>query len=118
MGHDQEGRRGLNEVVPGTSVFPLSETGVLKNSTVLCYSISHVQFFAIPWTVAHQASPSMEFPRQEYWRGMPRPSLGDLPDPGIEPVSLKSLASARGSFTTSAILENMKNIFILFGFSK
>ena len=37
----------------------------LKNSTVLCYSISHVQFFAIPWTVAHQASLSMEFPRQE-----------------------------------------------------
>ena len=38
-------------------------------------------------TVAHQASPSMEFSRQEYWSGLPFPSLGDLPDPGIEPGS-------------------------------
>ena len=40
---------------------------------------------AIPWTVAHQASLSMEFSRQEYWSGLPFPSPGDLPDPGIEP---------------------------------
>ena len=40
------------------------------------------------WTVAHQAPLSMGFPRQEYWSGLPFPSLGDLPDPGIEPVSL------------------------------
>ena len=40
-----------------------------------------------PWTVAHQAPPSMGFSRQEYWSGMPFPSLGDLPDPGIEPAS-------------------------------
>ena len=39
------------------------------------------------WTVAHQASPSMGFSRQEYWSGLPFPSPGDLPDPGIEPVS-------------------------------
>ena len=38
-----------------------------------------------PWTVAHQASPSMGFSRQEYWSGLPFPSPGDLPDPGIEP---------------------------------
>ena len=37
-GHDQEGRRGLNEVVPGTSVFPLSETGVLGAGQVAWYS--------------------------------------------------------------------------------
>ena len=36
------------------------------------------------WTVAHQAPPSMGFPRQEYWSGLPFPSPGDLPDPGIE----------------------------------
>ena len=36
------------------------------------------------WTVAHQALPSMEFSRQEYWSGLPFPSPGDLPDPGIE----------------------------------
>ena len=37
--------------------------------------------------VAHQASPSMEFSRQEYWSGLPFSSPGDLPDPGIEPGS-------------------------------
>ena len=41
----------------------------------------------IPWTVAHQAPLSMEFSRQEYWNGLPFPSPGDLPDPGIEPGS-------------------------------
>ena len=40
-----------------------------------------------PWTVAHQASPSMGFSRQEYWSGLPFPSPGDLPHPGIEPRS-------------------------------
>jgi len=38
-----------------------------------------------PWTVACQAPPSMGFSRQEYWNGLPFPSPGDLPDPGIEP---------------------------------
>ena len=42
---------------------------------------------AIPWTVAYQASLSMGFSRQEYWNGLPFPSPGDLPDPGIEPRS-------------------------------
>ena len=40
---------------------------------------------ATPWTVAHQAPPSMGFSRQEYWSGVPFPSPGDLPNPGIEP---------------------------------
>ena len=47
-------------------------------------SFSRVWLFATPWTVAHQASPSMEFSRQEYWSGFLFPSPGDLPDPGIE----------------------------------
>ena len=42
---------------------------------------------ATPWTVAHHASLSMGFPRQEYWNGLPFPSPGDLPNPGIEPGS-------------------------------
>ena len=60
-----------------------------------------VQLFATPWTVAHQTPLSMEFSRQEYWSGLPFPSLGHLPDPGIEPTSLASLALA-GRFFTSA----------------
>ena len=39
-----------------------------------------------PWTVAHQAPPSMGFSRQEYWSGLPFPSPEDLPDPGIEAI--------------------------------
>ena len=50
-------------------------------------SLSRVQVFATPWTVAHHAPPSMKFSRQEYWSGLPFPSPGDLPDPGIEPGS-------------------------------
>jgi len=44
-----------------------------------------VQLFAIPWTIAYQALPSVEFSRQEYWSGLPFPSPGDLPDLGSEP---------------------------------
>ena len=50
-------------------------------------SFSHVQLFAIPWTAVYQASLSMGFSRQEDWSGLPFPSPGDLPDPGIEPRS-------------------------------
>ena len=49
-----------------------------------------VLFFATPWTVAHQAPLSMGFFRQECWSGLPFPPPGDLPDPGIEPMSLSS----------------------------
>ena len=50
-------------------------------------SLSMVQLFVTPWTIAHQASLSMEFSRQEYWSGLPFPSPVDLPDPGIKPGS-------------------------------
>ena len=49
--------------------------------------LSRVQLFETPWTVAYQAPPSMGFSRLEYWSGVPFPSPGDLPDPGIEPGS-------------------------------
>ena len=45
------------------------------------------KFLQPPWTVAHQAPQSVGFSRQEYWSGLPFPSSGDLPDPGIEPCS-------------------------------
>ena len=47
-------------------------------------SLTHIGPFATPWTVAHQAPLSMGFSRQEYWSGLPLPSPGCLPDPGIE----------------------------------
>ena len=50
-------------------------------------SLSRVGLFASPWTVAYQALRSMGFSRQEYWSGLPFPSPGDLPNPGIEPGS-------------------------------
>ena len=53
-----------------------------------------VRLFAIAWTIAYQASLTMEFSRQEYQSGLPFPPPGDLPDPGIEPTSLASQADA------------------------
>ena len=57
----------------------------------------HVQLFATLWTVAYQAPQSMEFFRQEFWSGLSFPSLGDLPDPGIEPRSPALQADALAS---------------------
>ena len=50
-------------------------------------SLSRVRLFVTLWIVAHQAPPPMGFSRQEYWSGLPFPSPGELPDPGIEPRS-------------------------------
>ena len=64
-------------------------------------SLSRVRLFATLWTVAGQAPLSVEFSRQENWRGLPFPTLGDLLDPGIEPASLASPALASRFFTTA-----------------
>ena len=53
-----------------------------------------VQLFETPWTIAHQAPLSMGLSRQESWSGLPFPSPGDLPDPGIEPWSPALLADS------------------------
>ena len=68
-------------------------------------AFSCVQLFVIPWTVTHQTPLSMGFSRQEYLTGLPCPPPGDLPDPGIEPVSLASPAVAGGFFITSTTCE-------------
>ena len=73
---------------------------------VLCaQSLSHVQLFAAPWTVACQAPLFMEFSRQEHWSMLPFPTPGDLPDLGLERASLASPALAGGFFTTSTTWE-------------
>ena len=66
---------------------------------------SHVRLFVTPWTVVCQAPLSMGFSRQGYWRGLPCPPPGDLPNPGIEPTSLMSPALAGWFFTTNATWE-------------
>ena len=66
---------------------------------------SCVQLFAILWTAALQTALPMGFSRQELWSGLPFPSPGDLPNPGIEPTSLTSPALAGGFFTTSTTWE-------------
>ena len=53
---------------------------------------SRVSLLVAPWTVAHQAPLSMGFSRREYWSGLPFPPPGDLPDAGIQPMSLMSPA--------------------------
>ena len=58
-----------------------SSSGTLSEAK----SLSRVRLFVTPWTVAYQAPLSMGFSRQEYWSGLPFPSPGDLPNPGIEP---------------------------------
>ena len=71
---------------------------------------SHIQLFETAWTVVHQAPLFMGFSRQEYWSGLSFPSPEDLPNAGIEPMSLMSLelaslAFTHGYFTTSTIWE-------------
>ena len=58
-----------------------------------------------PWALAYQAPLSMGFSSQEYWTGLPCPPPGDLPNPGIEPISLMSPALVGQFFTTSATWE-------------
>ena len=74
---------------------------IVENQTYMCVcALSRVRLFVTPWTVAHQAPLSMGFSRQDYWSKLPFPSLGDHPNPGIEPGSLVSVALAGDFFTT------------------
>ena len=64
----------------------IAQVGVkLRRRKVKVKSLSCGLLFATPWTVAYQAPPSMGFSRQKYWSGLPFPTPGDLPDPGIKP---------------------------------
>ena len=67
---------------------------------VFAQSLTSVQLFAAPWTVAQQAPMSIEFSWQEYWSRLPFPTPGDSPNSGIEPASLASPALTGVFFTT------------------
>ena len=79
-------------------------------------SLSCIRLLATPWTAAHQAPQSVGFSRQEYWSGLPFPSPGDLPNPGIEPESPALQADASLSepparlFSKSVILSRGSNL--------
>ena len=83
----------------------------MDESEVKVKLLSRVRLFETPWTVACHAPLSMEFSRQEYWSGVPIP--GDLPNPGIQPVSLASPALAGGFFTTSTTWEALPFLILL-----
>ena len=82
--------------------------------------LSHVRLLAIPWTVAYQVLPSVEFSRQEYWSGLPFPSPGDRPNPGNEPKSPALQADASLSeppgkpYDSSYVLENKVCVYYIF----
>ena len=81
----------LSDLVHSVSQAPVSSTSLAQTQMhsflLKVKSLSRVQLFATPWTVAYQAPPTLGFSRQEYWSGLPFPSPGDLPDPGIKPGS-------------------------------
>ena len=79
---------------------------------------SHIQLFLTLWTVAHQALLSMRFSRQEYWSGLSCPPSGDIPNPGMEPVSLTSPALADGFLTTSTTWEALSYVYIFIYYFK
>ena len=80
--------------------------------TLFTQSFSHVLLFGTPWTVACQAPLSMEVFRQEYWSELPLPIPGDLPQPGIKPSSLVSLALA-GRFFNSELPRKPHHVHII-----
>ena len=90
--------------MPG-ALRPCENLMLLGKYTCILSHFSHVQLLATLWTIALQAPLLMGFSRQEYWNGLPCPPSRDLPDPGIEPMSLMSPAWAGGFFTTSATWE-------------
>ena len=71
-----------------SSLLPHYLPFIFPNIHIIHSYYSLVDSFAAAWIAAFQAPLSMEFPKQEYWNGLPFPFLGDLPSPGIKPTSL------------------------------
>ena len=73
---------------------------IQRRDTMCVCVLSHVQLYVTRRTVTHQTPLSMGFSRQQYWSGLPFPTPRDLPNPGIQPVSLASSALAGGFFNS------------------
>ena len=82
------------------------QRAILEQGRQCAQSLSCVQLFVTPWTVALKAVLSIEFFRQEYWSRLPFPTPGDLPEPGIKPPSLASLALT-GRFSSTVPLGSL-----------
>ena len=88
----QQGEPWTQSLGAGPLYHPLLGKHIIIYGTFSCISLPGLhsnpkRFFATPWTVAYQTPWSMGFSRQEYWSGLPFPSPGDLPNPGIKPRS-------------------------------
>ena len=94
----------------GICAFIHSFNACLRVCACMLSRFSHVRLFATSWTVALQAPLSVGLSRQEYWSGLPSPPPGDLPDPGIKTLSLRSpaLPGTHQAFTTSTPWEALK----------
>ena len=86
----------------------------------MCACLLTYNYLVTPWTATHQAPLSMDFPRQEYWSGLPFPPPGDLPDRGIElaSLSLASLVLAGRFFTTVPLKKPPDSSYILANISR
>ena len=79
-----------NDTLTRRGEFKMDNTlkGLVRHAYYRCVCVlSRIRLFATVWTVVHQVPLSMEFSRQRYWSGLPFPTPGDLPNPGIKPVS-------------------------------
>ena len=76
----------------GVNTWQVLRTGSATQSLLRVYGRSVKSDSVTPWTIPRPAPLPMGFPRQEYWSGLPFPPPGDLPDPGIELMSLASPA--------------------------
>ena len=93
----------VNHTVKGFGIVNKAEADVFLEQ-----SLSHVQLFVTPWTVACQAPLSLGFPRQEYQSGLPFPSPGDFPNSRTEPVSLVPPALQADSLPSEPLRKSAK----------
>ena len=102
---ESQSRRPVAPMWMISSIQMPAKAGIHHESHCACCCFSLAWLCATLWTVACQAPLSMGFSRQEYWSGLPCPPLVNLPDPGIEPMSLTTPAMAVRFFTTSTTWE-------------
>ena len=94
------GNVGDDSLAPSPDLISESFSTLCSRKLPHAWVLSRVRLFATLWTIGYQVPLSMEFSRQEYWSGLPFPTPGDLPHPGMDPAYPGSPALAGGFFTT------------------